>query len=155
MTRQKTLCIWLALAVAAVLARPLAAVDLQYGPTSLTFNTFQGTNPSPQVINTFPSVSGTTFNPKITASTNNGSNWLSTGVSGGAGFNSEIAIFVSVNSQNLAPGTYSGQVQITHPGLTRSPGVVAVTLNVLASGPSYVVSQPVLEVTATSGQNAP
>jgi uncharacterized protein (TIGR03437 family) len=62
--------------------------------------------------------------------------WLSVTPTSGtttAGSLTPSSVSISVNPQNLAPGTYYGLVQVAAPGAGNSPQEVSVVINVLAS----------------------
>jgi uncharacterized protein (TIGR03437 family) len=163
MTKRNSIYLWLILALVTVGARPVTAATLVLSPASLTFTTLQGSNPLPTTLSAYLSGGAPGGPSTATATTNNGGNWLSLALSfstaGSLGPPSTVLYaYVQVNSQNLAPGTYFGQVAIPQAGSTGSPGqspsLVPVTLNVLPSGLSYTISQNVLEINTPVGSNA-
>ncbi len=118
------------------------------GATSLSFSAIQGANPKDQSFYA-------SFNATVTASTNNGGNWLAFyAFATGASTDTTLLVGLQVNSQNLAPGSYTGQLTLT-PSLGGSAAIVAVNLQVLATGTvAYGVTPAILQASAPVGGNA-
>jgi len=112
-----------------------AEVSLAAAPASLTFTYQQGgTQPAAQALAV--SSSGGALPFTATASTTNGSNWLS--VTPGSG-STPANLAVAVNTNGLAAGSYSGTVKIASSGAINSPLTVPVTLTIVPAA-TLVVS---------------
>src|SRR6185437_15621115 len=99
---------------------PGAPPSLLASPSSLQFAAFAGQgNPAPQTVNVYNQGSGTL---NWTASSN--ASWLIVPASG----TTPTALSVSVNSSQLATGTYSGTITINATGSNTGPQTVAVSL---------------------------
>jgi trimeric autotransporter adhesin len=145
----------LLLIVTAVAAIPASAANMIVGATSLSFNAVQGANPPAQSFYAYSDTAGTAFNPTVTASTNNGGNWLTLSFANGASLTTTLQVVVQVNSQGLSAGFYTGQIRLTQSGLGGSPATVAVSLQVFPQGSvNYAVSPAVIEASAQLGANA-
>jgi len=119
-------------------------------PASLAFVTDQGSNPPSQNVNVTNTGSGT-LAIAASATTTAGGNWLVVSPTSGA---APATFQVSVNSANLAAGTYSGTITVasTSPGVTNSPQVVSVSLIVQAGGIGACCGpEPSLSVTVDAG----
>jgi uncharacterized protein (TIGR03437 family) len=132
----------------------LSQTGLQFTTVANTVSppaqSFSVTNPGQGVLNWTAS----------TSTLSGGSGWLSVSPSSGSSQPlpaTPTAAVVSVNSQNLAAGTYYGSVSISSPGVPNSPQVVAVQLNVLPAGQSLPpsVSEQGILLTAVYGGNNP
>ena len=99
---------------------PGAPPSLLAAPSSLQFAAFAGQgNPSPQTVNVYNQGSGTL---NWTASSN--ASWLIVPASG----TTPAALSVSVNSSQLATGTYSGTITINAAGSNSGPQTINVSL---------------------------
>ena len=119
-------------------------------PASLAFVTDQGSNPPSQNVNVTNTGSGT-LAIAASATTTAGGNWLVVSPTSGA---APTTLQVSVNSANLAAGTYSGTIAVasTSPGVTNSPQVVSVSLTVQPGGVGACCGpEPSLSVTVDPG----
>jgi len=103
-------------------------------PSSLTFTQIQGGGSTPvQSVNIS---SGGAFNYSVSATTQNGANWLQVTPTGGS---TPATISVSTNNAGLGLGTYGGSIIVTAPGATNSPQIIPVTMNVV-SAPTVTAS---------------
>jgi len=119
-------------------------------PASLAFVTDQGSNPPSQNVNVTNTGSGT-LAIAASATTTAGGNWLVVSPTSGA---APTTLQVSVNSANLAAGTYSGTITVasTSLGVTNSPQVVSVSLIVQPGGVGACCGpEPSLSVTVDPG----
>ena len=99
---------------------PGAPPSLLASPSSLQFAGFAGQgNPAPQTVNVYNQGSGVL---NWTASSN--ASWLIVAPSG----TTPAAVSVSVNSSQLATGTYSGTITISSSGSTTGPQTITVSL---------------------------
>ncbi len=104
----------------------VTAQTLTVTPSTLTFNyTLNQTAPAAQTVQV-QSSSGTAIPFTAAASTSNNGNWLQVSPTTG---NTPAALTVSVNTQNLTAGTYTGTIAVTSSNaLAATP--IQVTLNV-------------------------
>ncbi len=107
---------------------------LQVSPSSLTFNTDQpGNDPPSQPLTVTNGGTGTILFWRMQIATDNGGNWISTTIGSSTGPGTSQ---ISVNTEDLSIGTYTGTLTITssnaEPG---SPQVVPVTLNIGGENP--------------------
>jgi uncharacterized protein (TIGR03437 family) len=117
-------------------------------PTSLTFSTAQGSSPAAQALNV-QSASGSapvSFTVVVTA----GSTWLST--SANASNTTPAALTVSVSSNAMQAGTYTGNIRITPSGGT----IVDVPVSLTITAPPTVSATPTtLTFNYRAGDSAP
>ncbi|MEZ5398127.1 MAG: hypothetical protein R2729_00575 [Bryobacteraceae bacterium] len=127
-----------------------SSVDLVVAPQAMAFDYTPGTAvPAAQPISlTTPN---TVVNYSATAATISGGSWLSVSPTGGV---SPATLNVSVNPQNLTPGTYAGSITITSAQAT-TPRVVQVTLTVRQAAPTLVLSRDALSFAFTPGSAVP
>jgi hypothetical protein len=151
-----SLCVGLMLAMISLAALPTPAANMVVGASSLSFFSVQGgANPASQSFYAYPDTQGTAFNPRVTANTNNGGNWLTLSFANGASLTTTLQVIVQVNSQTLGPGLYTGEVTLVRANLGGSPATVAVSLQVFAKGTvNYAVTPAVIEASAAAGVNA-
>jgi hypothetical protein len=121
--------------------RLLQGPQISLDQSVVAFATVQNTNPAPSTLNL--QNSGTeTLTWQAAATTNSEGNWLSvTPTSGSLAPTQRTPLFVAVNVQGLAPGTYSGRVTITAPGAGNSPQSATVQLQVGAFKDTLKISQ--------------
>ena len=148
--KRPTFCVALMISAVLILVAPASAANLVLTPTNLSFVAVQGTNPSPQTVNAYPSVAGTAIAPTFSSSVG----WISLSGASAGSLTSASNVFVAINTVGMTPGFYNGQVTISQAGYTKSPQVVGVALQILAPGISYVATPAVLEVNALAGVNA-
>jgi uncharacterized protein (TIGR03437 family) len=120
-----------------------APTKLTLVPQSITFNYTQGDSnlPAAQGIGVFSQPAGASF----TASASSSGNWLSVGTGG----TTPGSIAVSVNVANLAPGSYTGNINISSANSSVS---VPVTINVAkATAPGLSVSPGIENLSAVQG----
>jgi uncharacterized protein (TIGR03437 family) len=125
------------------------ATSITVAPTSMTFTSQVGSNPAPQTI-TVGSSNSSAVNYTVLGTTQQGGGWLAatpTGTTPGS-------ISVTINTANLAAGTYNGTVTITAPGTSNSPVAVPITLN-LTGAASLTASPQSLSFSYTSGASNP
>jgi uncharacterized protein (TIGR03437 family) len=145
----KRMCMMAILAVT-IWALPAAAVDLVVSPASLAFVATPSVNPAPQVVSVSSSAPSVGVSPSLSSTVP----WIALSGANAGSVATVTNVYVAVNAQGFAPGFYNGQVTITQSGFNKSPQVIAVNLQVFPAGISYVVSPPVLEVSAAPGANA-
>ncbi|MEZ5351023.1 MAG: hypothetical protein R2762_00170 [Bryobacteraceae bacterium] len=127
------------------------SVDLTVNPNLLSFDYTPGASlPAAQTLSL--ATSNTVINYAATAETLSGGTWLSVTPTGGL---TPASLQVSVNPQNLAPGSYAGSIRITSSQATNSPRVVQVTLNVRQAAPTLAVSRDTLSFAFTPGSAVP
>ncbi|HZR28340.1 MAG TPA: family 16 glycoside hydrolase, partial [Terriglobales bacterium] len=103
----------------------ISSPKLGVSPSSITFNAFQGQpNPAPAPVN-ISDLGGGTIN--WTASATSTPSWLT--ISGNSG-TAPSTINAQANISGLAIGAYSGNINVTAPGVSNSPQNIPVTLNV-------------------------
>jgi len=121
-------------------------------PTTLAFTVQQGPNSIPADQQVAIASSGAVLSYTAVVSTNSGGNWLTLRSSTSATTPGSITAGV-VNFSNLAPGAYTGVIDISSQA-SNSPVAVAVNLTVLAAPP--VVASPnafTLDQFASTGSN--
>jgi uncharacterized protein (TIGR03437 family) len=125
---------------------------LTTSPSSLTFSyQIGGSTPSAQTLNiSAPSGSTGAFNYSIAAATNSGGNWLSVSSTSGT---TPGSVSVSINTANLAVGSYSGTLTITASGAATT--TVNVALTVTPPPATLSVSPATLTFNATAGGTSP
>jgi outer membrane protein assembly factor BamB len=107
------------LVVSAVTPQPVLSVS----PTALTFSyTIGSAQPSAKTLTVSNTGTGT-----LSFTANSNQSWLSVSPTSGTATQAES---VSVNTNGLTAGTYTGQIAITSAGATGSPANIPVTLNV-------------------------
>ncbi|MEO8027936.1 MAG: hypothetical protein ABI823_15735, partial [Bryobacteraceae bacterium] len=103
-----------------------SAASIAALPTALTFGQPQGgAIPAAQTVR-LTSNSGV-LNYSVSATTNQGSGWLTVTPSTGA---TASDLTVSVNGTNLVQGTYTGTVTVVAPGANNTPLQIPITLNI-------------------------
>jgi hypothetical protein len=95
---------------------------------TVTFNTTQGVNPSPQVISVASTSTAIRYTPTVAAG--KGGNWLSISPSGTACCYTPTNETVSVNASALAVGTYVGEINIIEYANPAKSMTIPVVLNV-------------------------
>jgi uncharacterized protein (TIGR03437 family) len=162
--------LWLCVAVLSVGAVALAdSPELVVRPDSLFFRQNGPNAPVAQQLAISASGGAKLTSFTATASTSSGGNWLSVTPAAGNGPGN---VAVSVNTNGLAAGEYSGTVTITAAGFSNSPLKVRVTLELQGQGqgggggqgnpgggpsgpPSLIVRPSELEFKAVEGGPAP
>lgn len=100
------------------------APTLAVSPASLSFSaTSGGSNPATQTITVSDAAFGF-LSWAALATTSNGGNWLNISPTSGT---QNTALVVAANVGNLAPGTYSGNVQVSSPGAIGTPKEIPIT----------------------------
>lgn len=125
------------------------APSMVLSTASLSFSASTVQNPAAQTI-TVQNNGNQILNWSAAAITGDGNPWLSINPSSGQlSPRTSAVVTVNVQSQSLAPGSYSGTITFT--GAGNFP--VTVNLSIIAPG-NLLVSPSVLPISATSGQNS-
>ena len=123
--------------------------NLLLSNVSLSYSSVQGQTPSDQTITIQNSSSSSTLNWSASVTTGDGSNWLAiTPSSGSLGGGSSAELKVSVQSQHLAAGSYTGVISFTG---GKNPQV-SISMTVIAPG-MLSISPGSLTFQATEGQS--
>src|SRR5262249_42232556 len=123
---------------------------LLLAPASLAFFSSPGISPSVQNFQVTNSGSGT-LNWTTVPSTTSGGNWLSVAPTSGS---APSTVTVTVNSDALSAGNYTGKVTVSGSGISNSPQVLNVALTVGAQ-PAISFSPNQLFFSTTPGNNPP
>jgi hypothetical protein len=124
-----------------------AVSSLNPSASTLTFSgNFQGPNPAAQSLNLFSSGGALAWTAITTVP------WLQVSPTNGA---TNSSLQVTANTQNLAGGTYSGQVRITSLAAANNPQVINVNLTVVLPPPTLSLTAQGMSFTAISGQTSP
>jgi len=102
---------------------------LSVQPGGLTFSTSVGIQPPVQLLQISNQGGGS-----LAWSATDTRSWLSLDITSGVAPSSPVVL---VNAIGLAPGSYTGTITITAPGVTGSPVNVSVTLTVVALKPGF------------------
>ena len=130
-------------------AAPLPAANLVLSAASLTYSGSTTQNPAPESL-TLQNTGGQPLNWSATTTTGDGASWLSMSPSSGilpAGTATQV--MVSIQSQQLAPGSYTGTISFQGGA---NPQVV-VSLTIVAP-PNLALSTTVLSLSASQGQTS-
>ena len=117
-------------------------------PSALTFSaTYQSTSPAPQNLQLAAAGGGAlTWTAVSTVS------WLSTSTYSGV---TPAALQISVNSGQLAPGTYTGSIRVTGLAGSTTPQIIPITVNVVAPPPTLQLNPSSLNFVALANQANP
>ncbi len=108
--------------------------QLQISQSGLRFRTVAGEDAPSQAVAILNSGSGA-LDFSVSTSTTAGGSWLSASPgSGSTAPGSARQVLVTVQPQDLMPGDYYGQVQVSADGASNSPQTISVVLNVAPSG---------------------
>lgn len=116
---------------------------IQVSATTLTFSAPQGgATPATQSF-AVSNTGGGTLDFQASVSTVTGGNWLNVSpASGTAPATLTVGVSLSVGGTALAPGTYTGAVQINAVGASNSPQTVRITLTITAASSSTIALSP-------------
>jgi hypothetical protein len=108
---------------------PPAPPWLSIMPTSLTFSVQVGETPAQQSLS-ITNAGGGRLSWTAAIATSSGGPWLSLALTSAT---APSTVQVSVNTDGLSPGNYSGSITVTAPAATGSPQTVTVMLNLAAT----------------------
>jgi uncharacterized protein (TIGR03437 family) len=117
-------------------------------PAALTFTSQVG-SPAPVAQTVAVTASTGTFPFTAAANVPAGQTWLSVSPPSGTASTTPTNLTVTVNPQNLQPGTYTGTVAITSPSASNSPQTINVTYTVTA------IPSPLPTSIVNAGSNVP
>ena len=124
---------------------------LTVSPTALTFTAQVGLNPAPQTLSLTSSSAIVGYTVASTVTTPTGGNWLQVPSQNGS---TPGSLNVTINTQGLAAGTYTGTINFTSPTAGNGSLSVPVTLTVSA-GSILTVSPTSLSFAYQTGQVPP
>ena len=110
------------------------AQQIELSQTGLRMRTVSGGGAPPSAIVDVLNGGSGSFTFNASASTLTGGSWLSVAPSSGSASSSPSPLTVSVDPSKLQAGDYYGQVQVSAKGVSNSPQIVHIVLNVAPAG---------------------